>query len=267
MPGSEKNNLTEPLTDEKKPHWMDRFASDKRGFVGQVFSSVADHYDLMNDLMSGGLHRLWKRSLIDSLRPSPGLNYLDLAGGTGDIAFLIQRAIERSSKKIEDHSPTITVCDINSDMLAVGEERAVDRGLLNKISWIEGDAENLPFDDACFDTCTIAFGIRNVNNMEKALSEIYRVLKPGGHFLCLEFSRLATGFLGRAYDIYSTKIIPALGSAIAGDQESYEYLVESIKHFPNQSRFTRMIENTGFSRVSYRNLTQGVVAIHSGWRI
>lgn len=229
---------------------------EKAAKVRGVFDSVASRYDIMNDVMSLGMHRLWKRDFVGSLGLRSGMNVLDLAGGTGDIAFLMQRAAD----------VTITVCDINENMLREGRNRAIDRNITEP-EWLCGNAESLPFASASFDRCTIAFGIRNVTDIPAALKEIYRVLKPGGRFACLEFSQPTVPALQPIYERYSFDLIPKFGDWIAKDRESYQYLVESIRRFPNQKRFASMIEEAGFSQVKHRNLTGGVVAIHSGWKI
>lgn len=231
----------------------------KPGLVRDVFESVAARYDLMNDLMSGGIHRLWKHELIDRLAPRPGETILDVAGGTGDIAF---RAAEAAGPGFR-----ATVCDINSDMLAVGRERAAARHLDDRVSFVEGNAEELAFPDRAFDAYTIAFGIRNVPRIDLALSEAFRVLKPGGRFLCLEFSTVDVPGLDRIYDLFSFKVIPPLGRAVTGDAESYQYLVESIRKFPRPGAFAEMIGAAGFSRVSWQSFSGGIAALHSGWRL
>ena len=231
--------------------------AEKAGLVRGVFDSVAPKYDLMNDLMSLGVHRLWKRALIQTLRPRPGMRLLDVGGGTGDIAF-------RFLKGGGEH---VTVFDINTEMLAQGRARAIDHGILDGITWVEGNAETLPFDDMSFDAYTIAFCIRNVTHIDAALAEARRVLKPGGRFLCLEFSTVTVPGLDKLYDTYSFEVLPKLGAAVAGDRASYQYLAESIRQFPGQDAFKAMIEDAGFERVSYRNLTGGIAAIHSGWRL
>jgi demethylmenaquinone methyltransferase/2-methoxy-6-polyprenyl-1,4-benzoquinol methylase len=235
---------------------------DRQGLVNKVFASVADRYDLMNDLMSGGMHRLWKRELITMLNaPRSGTPFklLDVAGGTGDIAL----------RYAKDTGPNATavICDISPQMLEVGKRRISDAGLDGRIACVEGNAEELPFESASFDAYTIAFGIRNVTHIDKALAEAYRVLKPGGRFLCLEFSECRLPFLDRAYDFHSFEIIPRLGQWAAGDADSYRYLVESISRFPKQEAFAELIRNAGFARVSFRNLTGGIAAIHGGWKI
>ena len=242
---------------------------DKAGLVRGVFDSVAERYDLMNDLMSGGLHRLWKASLIDSLNPRPGMRLLDVAGGTGDIALRFLDALPEQAPA-EQANARVTVVDINHAMLSRGQTRALDRGILGgpqgKIDWICGDAEALPVPDSSVDAYTIAFGIRNVSRIEEALREARRVLRPGGHFLCLEFARPVDA-LEDIYDWYSFKVIPWLGGAVAGDEEAYQYLVESIRRFPDQAKFAAMIAEAGLSRVTHRDLSGGVAAIHSAWRI
>jgi demethylmenaquinone methyltransferase/2-methoxy-6-polyprenyl-1,4-benzoquinol methylase len=231
----------------------------KQGLVREVFSSVARNYDLMNDLMSAGVHRLWKDAMVEWLNPQAGWRVLDVAGGTGDIALRIARAARARGGEAE-----ITVCDINPDMLAEGVRRAKGEGA---IRWIAGDAEALPVPDAGFDAYTIAFGIRNVTHIDKALAEAHRVLKPGGRFLCLEFSQVQAPGLDFLYDKFSFNVLPALGQIVAGDGEAYRYLVESIRRFPPQAKFAKMIEQAGLSRVQFRNLTGGIAAIHSAWKI
>jgi demethylmenaquinone methyltransferase / 2-methoxy-6-polyprenyl-1,4-benzoquinol methylase len=234
---------------------------DKQALVDDVFRSVARRYDLMNDLMSFGLHRAWKDALITALDPprSRPFALLDIAGGTGDIAF---RTIAAGGE-----ATRVTVCDINPDMLEVGRERAEARHLSEAITFIEGNAEALPFADRSFDAVAIAFGIRNVPRIDAALKEAFRVLKIGGKFLCLEFSAVDVPGLDRLYDFYSFNVIPALGRAVAGDAESYRYLVESIRRFPNAEVFAAMLRAAGFARVSYQQMTGGIVALHSGWRL
>jgi demethylmenaquinone methyltransferase/2-methoxy-6-polyprenyl-1,4-benzoquinol methylase len=235
---------------------------DKQTLVNDVFHSVASRYDLMNDLMSGGLHRVWKDIMVDTLNPpksdAPFL-LLDVAGGTGDIAF---RAARRAGAGFH-----ATVCDINADMLEVGRQRALKQYLDDKVTFVEGNAETLTFPDRCFDAYTIAFGIRNVPRIDLALAEAHRVLKHGGRFLCLEFSTVEVPGLDKLYDLFSFNVIPQLGRAVAGDAESYRYLVESIRKFPRPQAFGEMIRAAGFSRVSHRVLSGGIVALHSGWRL
>lgn len=232
-------------------------ARDKARMVGEVFSSVAKRYDIMNDVMSMGLHRLWKSEFVAALTPRPGERFLDVAGGTGDIAF---RIAERSGGGV-------TVLDINADMLAVGRERAHKKGVEDNFTWVTGDAEKLPIPDQSMDAYTIAFGIRNVTHLDKALSEAYRVLRPGGRFYCLEFSQVEMPGLHEIYDAYSFHLIPRFGGMIANDEASYRYLVESIRRFPDIRTFKHMIEETGFTHVKARAMSGGIVAIHSGRRI
>ncbi|ETR77664.1 ubiquinone/menaquinone biosynthesis methyltransferase [Afipia sp. P52-10] len=235
---------------------------DKQAMVDDVFHSVARRYDLMNDLMSGGMHRAWKAAMIGSLNPPRGgapFALLDLAGGTGDIAF---RAAE-----IAGHGFHATVCDINAEMLAVGRERAAKKFHDDRVSFVEGNAESLGFADKSFDACTIAFGIRNVPRIDQALREIYRVLKPGGRFLCLEFSNVDMPGLDKAYELYSFKVIPELGRMVTGDAESYRYLVESIRRFPRPNAFAEMMREAGFARAKWDVMSGGIVALHSGWRL
>lgn len=235
--------------------------ADKQGLVDGVFRSVASRYDLMNDLMSGGLHRAWKEALVTAVNPprkaEAAFRVLDLAGGTGDVAF---RIAERAGAATQ-----ITVADINDEMLAVGRERA--QKMQHAIEFTHANAETLPFADRSYDAVTIAFGIRNVPRIDVALAEIHRVLRIGGHFLCLEFSSVDVPGIDRLYDLYSFNVIPALGRAVAGDAESYRYLVESIRKFPKPAVFADMIRSAGFRRVSFTRLTGGVVALHSGWRL
>ena len=237
-------------------------ATEKTGRVRDVFASVASKYDIMNDFMSGGLHRLWKRRFIAMIRPRVGMACLDVAGGTGDIAFLLH-----DKTKDTVGNSQITVSDINPAMLDVGQQRATDRGLLNKLHWVEGNAEALPFADNSFDLYTIAFGLRNVAQIDKALADAYRVLKPGGRFFCLEFSRPVTSVLRKAYDFYSFNIIPWLGERVANDRASYQYLVESIRQFPEQKTLVKKLQVAGFKECGYHNLSAGIVAIHWGTKI
>jgi len=235
---------------------------DKQGLVNEVFHSVARRYDLMNDLMSGGLHRLWKEAMITTLNPprdDTPFALLDVAGGTGDISF---RAAEAGGNGFH-----ATVCDINTDMLAVGRERAEAQHLDDRVDFVEGNAESLGFADRNFDAYTIAFGIRNVPRIPLALAEAYRVLKPGGRFLCLEFSTVDVPGLDRLYDLFSFNVIPQIGRAVTGDAESYRYLVESIRQFPKPDAFADMIRAAGFARVKYDIMSGGIVALHSGWRL
>jgi len=242
--------------------FRDVAVGDKQGLVNDVFHSVARRYDLMNDLMSAGLHRIWKEIMINALNPPRGdgpFALLDVAGGTGDIAF---RAAKTAGPGFH-----ATVWDINSDMLAVGRERAIARHLDDRVAFVEGNAEALAFPDRHFDAYTIAFGIRNVPRIDLALGEAFRVLRHGSRFLCLEFSTVDVPGLDRIYDLFSFKVIPPLGRVVTGDAESYQYLVESIRKFPRPSAFAEMIRAAGFSRVSWQSLSGGIVALHSGWRL
>ncbi|HEX4158722.1 MAG TPA: class I SAM-dependent methyltransferase [Rhizomicrobium sp.] len=241
--------------------YRDVAASEKEGLVRGVFTSVAKRYDLMNDLMSGGVHRLWKDAMVEWLNPQPGQRILDVAGGTGDIAFRIA-ALARS----RGGRAGIMACDINPDMLAEGMRRGLDADEQD-VSWTLGDAENLPFAAETMDACTIAFGIRNVTHIDAALAEMRRVLKPGGRFLCLEFSRVEAPGLDALYERYSFAMLPRLGEWVAKDGDAYRYLAESIRRFPAQGAFAKMITRAGLSRVKVRNLAGGIAAMHSAWRI
>jgi demethylmenaquinone methyltransferase/2-methoxy-6-polyprenyl-1,4-benzoquinol methylase len=234
---------------------------EKQPLVNDVFHKVANRYDLMNDLMSAGLHRLWKDAMVAWLNPPkrPGWKVLDVAGGTGDIAFRIVEASQRQA-----HA---TVLDINGSMLAVGRDRAEKKGLAANTDFVEANAEALPFEDGTFDAYTIAFGIRNVPRIEVALAEAYRVLKRGGRLLCLEFSEVDMPLLDKVYETWSFNAIPRIGKAVTGDGEPYSYLVESIRKFPNQQNFAAMITRAGFDRVSFRNYSGGIAALHSGWKL
>jgi demethylmenaquinone methyltransferase / 2-methoxy-6-polyprenyl-1,4-benzoquinol methylase len=235
--------------------------ADKQALVDNVFRSVATRYDLMNDLMSLGLHRAWKDALLTTVDPPKNRPFalLDLAGGTGDVAL---RAIEAGGPQTQ-----VTICDINADMLAIGRERVAARGLGDAVTFAEANAEALPFGDRSFDAVTIAFGIRNVARIDAALAEAFRVLKIGGKFLCLEFSAVDVPGLDRLYELYSSNVIPALGRIVAGDAESYRYLVESIRRFPNPQAFDAMLRTAGFARVTHKLMTGGIVALHCGWRL
>jgi demethylmenaquinone methyltransferase/2-methoxy-6-polyprenyl-1,4-benzoquinol methylase len=235
---------------------------DKQAMVDGVFDSVAKRYDLMNDLMSGGLHRAWKDALVTAVNPPKNeraFALLDLAGGTGDVAFRVAEAAGSGTR--------ITVADINAEMLAVGSKRAVELGVDDVVTFVEGNAEKLPLPDRSFDCVTIAFGIRNVPRIDAALAEAHRVLRIGGRFLCLEFSNVDVPGLDTAYDLYSFNVIPALGRAVTGDADAYRYLVESIRKFPRPAAFADMMRDAGFRRVTHQPLTGGIVAIHSGWRL
>lgn len=235
---------------------------ERQRLVNEVFSGVADRYDLMNDLMSAGLHRLWKDDLVTMLGPPRSAQpfaLLDVAGGTADIALRYVQAGGSGCRAV--------VCDISPEMLAVGRRKVSDAGLAGRIELVQGNAETLPFADRSFEACTIGFGIRNVTHIDRALAEAYRVLKTGGRFLCLEFSHVDVPILDRLYDLHSFQVIPRLGELAAGASEPYRYLVESIRKFPPQEQFADMIRAAGFERVTYRNLVGGIAAIHSAWRI
>ncbi|XP_033628051.1 2-methoxy-6-polyprenyl-1,4-benzoquinol methylase, mitochondrial-like [Asterias rubens] len=295
--------------EEKETHfgYETVLESEKTEKVYKVFKNVAESYDSMNDAMSLGIHRLWKDRFLQVLKPTPGTRLLDVAGGTGDIAFrfldFVRNArlnsIPTSGMPSSRHAETsssessssfdgedaafrseeqeassgwredtrVTVCDINQSMLKVGRQRAEQRGLTEGISWVAGNAEELPIASESVDAYTIAFGIRNVTHVEEALSEAYRVLVPGGRFLCLEFSQVNNPVLRSLYDNYSFQVIPVLGQVIASDWKSYQYLVESIRQFPNQEDFSAMIREAGFSMVTHENLSFGIAAIHSGFKL
>jgi demethylmenaquinone methyltransferase / 2-methoxy-6-polyprenyl-1,4-benzoquinol methylase len=243
--------------------YQDVEPKDKSRLVGAMFARVAARYDLMNDLMSGGVHRLWKAAMIDWLAPRPGMRLLDVAGGTGDIAF---RVLDRLARR-GGAAPRIVVCDANPSMLEVGRDRAIDANRLAAIEWLCADAEALPLADRSVDAYTIAFGIRNVTRIVRALAEARRVLAPGGRFLCLEFATMPSVALRRAYDAYSFAVLPWLGERVAGDRAAYRYLVESIRRFPDQATFASLIEAAGLERVRYRDLSGGIAALHSAWRL
>lgn len=250
--------MTNP--DEKTTHFGYQTVAedDKAGMVHGVFSNVASKYDVMNDAMSMGVHRLWKDAMMDWLAPRPGQRLLDVAGGTGDIAFrFLKRAPESEA----------VVLDLTEDMLIAGRQRAEAEQQAARLDWIVGDAMALPFQDNSFDVYTISFGIRNVTRIPDALSEAHRVLRPGGRLMVLEFSQLPVAGMQKLYDLYSFNVIPKMGKLIAGDEDSYQYLVESIRKFPDQETFAAMIREAGFENVHYRNLTMGVAALHSGWKI
>ncbi|MDE0968346.1 MAG: bifunctional demethylmenaquinone methyltransferase/2-methoxy-6-polyprenyl-1,4-benzoquinol methylase UbiE [Octadecabacter sp.] len=231
---------------------------DKAGLVRGVFSSVASKYDVMNDAMSLGIHRIWKDAMMDWLAPRSGQNLLDVAGGTGDVAF---RFLKRAKA---GHA---TVLDLTEQMLIEGRKRAEASQLENSLDWIVGDAMALPFEDNTFEVYTISFGIRNVTRPQEALSEAYRVLKPGGRLMVLEFNQIPNNMLQKMYDAYSFNAIPALGKLITGDRDSYQYLVESIRKFPDQDTFLSMVKDAGFDNAKFRNLSLGIACLHSGWKL
>lgn len=231
---------------------------EKAGRVQGVFSSVASKYDIMNDVMSVGIHRIWKDMMMDWLAPRPGQKLLDVAGGTGDISF---RFLKRAGA---GHA---TVLDLTEPMLVAGRQRAEAESMSNSLDWVVGDAMALPFEDNTFDVYTISFGIRNVTRPQEALNEAYRVLRPGGRLMVLEFSQLPNAMMQAAYDAYSFNVIPRMGKLIANDSESYQYLVESIRNFPDQETFLSMVRAAGFENAKFRNMTMGVAALHSGWKV
>jgi len=266
-------------------------ADEKAGMVRGVFDSVASRYDLMNDLMSGGIHRLWKDSFVAQVAPRPGMVCLDVGGGTGDIAFrLLDRMTKRAEARARQRARLtgadtdgddndalalvppagggrVIVCDINANMISVGRDRALDKGLVDGLDWMVGDAEKLPIEDSSVDVYTIAFCLRNVTRIDAALAEARRVLKPGGRFFCLEFSKVILPGLDKLYDTYSFSVLPTLGQFVAGDRASYEYLAESIRRFPPQGELCKRMEAAGLQRARYRNLSAGIAAIHSGVRL
>ena len=245
---------------EKTTHFgfQDVPESEKAGRVRGVFGSVASKYDVMNDAMSLGIHRIWKDAMIDWLAPHAGQRLLDVAGGTGDIAF---RFLKRAG---HGHA---TVLDLTEPMLVEGRKRAEAEAMANSLDWVVGDAMALPFGDNSFDVYTISFGIRNVTRPQEALNEAFRVLRPGGRLMVLEFSQIPNELMQKVYDLYSFNIIPRLGQAIANDRDSYQYLVESIRKFPDQETFLGMVRQAGFENAKYRNLSMGIACLHSGWKI
>jgi demethylmenaquinone methyltransferase/2-methoxy-6-polyprenyl-1,4-benzoquinol methylase len=235
---------------------------EKTARVRNVFDSVASRYDLMNDLMSAGVHRLWKSSFVGQLNPQPGMEIVDVAGGTGDI---VRRILARCNGKAN-----VTICDINANMLSTGRDRTINYGRqagAGAPQLVCGNAEELPFANAALDAYTIAFGLRNVTHIDKALAEARRVLKPGGHFLCLEFSRVVVPMLAQLYDRYSFTVLPQIGELVARDRDAYVYLAESIRKFPPQGELAAMLGDANFGQISYRNLSGGIAAIHSAWRL
>lgn len=229
---------------------------EKTSRIGDLFGRVAPSYDIMNDVMSGGLHRLWKDSLIRIIRPKKDWDYLDLAGGTGDIAFRLREKIGDGSR--------ITIADLTPEMLEEGRKRAIDKGWLNEFTWVEANVEELPFAESSFDVLTISFGLRNVARIDKALKEAHRVLKPGGKFYCLEFSHIPNPMMHKAYDIYTRAFVPVAGKLIAKDQAAYDYLLDSIETFPHPEALAGMMREAGFGQATYIQKTFGVVAIHVG---
>ncbi|MEM6301614.1 MAG: bifunctional demethylmenaquinone methyltransferase/2-methoxy-6-polyprenyl-1,4-benzoquinol methylase UbiE [Pseudomonadota bacterium] len=246
------------MGDEETTHFGYRQvpSREKSGLVGQVFDSVAGRYDLMNDLMSGGIHRLWKRFTIELSGIRRGNTVLDIAGGTGDLAAKFSRLVGRDG--------TVVLADINASMLSVGRDRLLDRGLVSNLSFVQADAQYLPFPDNYFDCITIAFGLRNVTDKQLALESMHRILKPGGRLLVLEFSKPKNELLGKAYDAYSFGVLPLMGRLVAGDSESYRYLAESIRMHPDQETLKDMLDDAGFAKSEYFDMTGGIVAVHRG---
>ena len=249
------------MTQEKKTYFGNKLIpeGEKKPLVNKVFDTVASRYDLMNDLMSLTAHRLWKRFAARKTKLLPGQSALDLAGGTADIAILLGDRVGAKG--------SVTVCDINPDMLELGRDKCIDSGHIGNMSFVQGDAEAIPFDDNTFHAVTIGFGIRNVTHLDKAIREMTRVTKPGGRVLCLEFSRPFSAILARLYDAYSFSIIPAIGGAVAGDRAPYVYLAESIRRFPPQEEFKEMLEDAGLKKVRFHNLTGGIAAVHVGVKL
>jgi demethylmenaquinone methyltransferase/2-methoxy-6-polyprenyl-1,4-benzoquinol methylase len=247
-------------TDQKTTHFgfTEVPEHEKAGKVQGVFGSVASKYDVMNDAMSMGIHRIWKDAMMDWLAPRPNTRLLDVAGGTGDISF---RYLKRAGQA---HA---TVCDLTEPMLVAGRQRAEADQMADSLDWVVGDAMALPFEDNSFDVYTISFGIRNVTRPQEALNEAYRVLKPGGRLMVLEFSQIPNDMMQKVYDLYSFNVIPKMGKVIANDSESYQYLVESIRKFPDQDTFLSMVKQAGFENAKYRNLTMGIACLHSGWKV
>lgn len=239
--------------------FKDVHVDERQKLVGEVFSGVADKYDIMNDAMSLGVHRLWKRAFVRKAKLRPGMKCLDVAGGTGDIAMLMA---DRVGKKGD-----VTIFDINKSMLDVGAERVIDRGYVGNIDFVQGNAEDLPFEDETFDVATVSFGIRNVTRLEKAFGEMTRVVKTGGKVMCLEFSHPTNKLFSKVYDFLSFNVIPEIGNMVAKDRDSYQYLVESIRKFPDQEKLKGILESCGLYKVKYYNLTNGIAAIHIGHKV
>ncbi len=260
--GNSKSKSLVSMSENKTHFGFKEVDRDKKEhLVKEIFSNVAKKYDLMNDLMSGGVHRIWKNKMVEELDFKGSANIIDLAGGTGDIAFRLAKKAKKQGVNYD-----IKVVDINQEMLDVGKSRAIDLNLFHNLEFVCCDGEKLCFEDEKFDFFTIAFGIRNFTNIDKALAEAYRTLKPGGKFICLEFSKVNDYFLQKIYDIYSFKVIPKIGEVVLNDRASYQYLVESIRKFPTQEAFKKMIEKAGFKNVKYQNLSFGAAAIHVGVR-
>jgi len=255
-----QNKMTEDNSQNNSTHFGYKTVKteEKAGKVAEVFHSVAAKYDVMNDLMSFGVHRLWKKIAIEYVRPRPGQKMLDLAGGTGDLTAKISPKVGESG--------LVVLSDINSSMLNVGRDRLIDDGIVGNVRYVQANAQSLPFPSNYFDCVTIAFGLRNVTHKDQALESIYRILKPGGKLLVLEFSKPVVPGLNTLYDFYSFKILPQMGKAVAGDAESYQYLAESIRMHPDQESLKQMMLDAGFDRVDYVNMTGGIVALHRGYK-
>tara|TARA_B100001142_G_C14179739_1_gene595664 strand:- start:136 stop:930 length:795 start_codon:yes stop_codon:yes gene_type:complete len=263
----ENHSTNDPTSDDEINFGFRRVGKNEHaGLVSTLFESVADRYDIMNDLMSGGLHRLWKQTLVDRINPQPDMRLVDVAGGTGDIIFRFLKKLEGKSDNGVKANQTI-ICDPNKEMLRVAQKKAIDKGYLEGINFIQASAEGLPLHDRSADVCTISFGLRNVTDRVAGLAEIFRILDFSGHFICLEFSPAVMPFLAPLYDTYSTHILPWLGKHVAGNEEAYEYLVESIRCFPEPAALTEEMRNTGFSNIQCQIMSGGIVAIHSGWRL
>ncbi|HTV46334.1 MAG TPA: class I SAM-dependent methyltransferase [Stellaceae bacterium] len=257
---------------DARPDYRDVPPAEKPLLVRGVFDSVAPRYDLMNDLMSGGIHRLWKAAMVAWLRPHPGQRLVDVAGGTGDIAlrawpWLAPHGAPEVIGSGDHKSGPVVVCDPNLRMIEIGRARAFDRGILDGIEWLGAAAEQLPLAERSFDLYTVAFGLRNVTDRAAALAEARRVLRPGGRFMCLEFTPEVAPLLQPVYDLYSFQVVPLLGQLVAGDRDAYTYLVQSIRGFPRQSELAAAIAAAGFDQVKFRNLTGGIAALHSAWRL
>ncbi|GLQ28408.1 ubiquinone/menaquinone biosynthesis C-methyltransferase UbiE [Sulfitobacter pacificus] len=254
------DNIGTTAMNDKTTHFGSQTVpeDDKAGMVRSLFSDVANKYDIMNDVMSVGIHRIWKEAMMDWLAPRAGQKLLDVAGGTGDVSF---KFLKRAGA---GHA---TVCDLTEGMLVEGRKRAEAAAMADSLDWVVGDAMALPFEDNTFDVYTISFGIRNVTRPQEALNEAYRVLRPGGRLMVLEFSQLPNPMMQKAYDLYSFNVIPRMGQVIANDRDSYQYLVESIRNFPDQETFLGMVRAAGFEQAKYRNLTMGIAALHSGWKL
>lgn len=263
----ENRSTNDPTGDDEINFGFRRVGKNEHaGLVSSIFESVANRYDVMNDLMSGGLHRLWKQSVIHRINPQPGMRLVDVAGGTGDITFRFLKELEGLPDNDVKANQTI-ICDPNREMLRVAQKKAIDKGHLRSIEFIQAPAEGLPLCDRSTDVCTISFGLRNVTDRATGLAEIFRILDFGGHFICLEFSPAVLPFLAPLYDTYSTHVLPWLGKHVAGNKEAYEYLVESIRCFPEPAALTKEMQNIGFGNIQHQTMSGGIVAIHSGWRL